>query len=915
MGFWNWCRRNPATAGILALFVLAAVGGTALAMLNHYRQRQAEEEARNLAAHRLAQLKLHPSGPVDTYGNDTALDGDSIEKLKKELLAAEAKRREYQVLATTLTLNQGLFFCDNGDPVQGLLWLARSFEIAPSDDTELRHYLRVSLAGWQRTLTPLRAMLPHKSRFVEVRLSPDGKVLATRWESAARLWDPFTGQPLCEKMPHEKDLGPFAFHPDGKVLFTANAEMDAGRFWEVPAGKPIGQPIPHPDGLDLIAFSPDGKLLAGTSLRGGKAQLWEAPAGKPVGPPLAHQDRIQALAFSPDGKLLATGGRDKLVQLWSAADGKPAAPPLKHDNAVEAVAFSPTSKALASLTRDGVFLWDVPAGKPLARALPHDRPEIPFIFHPQGTMLATVRGESVELFETTKGEPLRSIKHEGGILGLLFTPDGKALLTAGNDRLVQRWNPQDGASIGTPLLHPAPLQRMHLSSDGKTIVTVSDTVRRWDAETGQALTPLARHHPAGRFVEVSRDGLTLITQSDVERGGILVWDGNRNNPLSFLTPHNLAGRGVRQTPLFSRDGKLAVTINATAGLVQVWDAATGQPKGEPFKHDRVKAVALGGEDKLLATAGDKVVRLWDLTTGKLKGEPFALDSEINTVALHPDGSRLLAGCQDKLVRLWDVATGKPSPVALTHEHPLALAIYSADGKFVATADTGKTVRLWQSASGQPTVATLAHDDALTDLAFSPDGKLLATASADQTARLWDTTTGKLVGKPLAHQNSVESVTFSNDGRRLVTASADRTAKVWLVPDGTLAATLTGRNFLTAATFLGKGEIVAGGGLDNVMRFWDVAAGRPVGPVFTHPAGVLSVIPQPGGRLIATACADGAARFWLAPQAMPEEPERIRLWIELATAQTLDPRTHAMRALESTQWQERKERLDKLGGAP
>ena len=57
-----------------------------------------------------------------------------------------------------------------------------------------------------------------------------------------------------------------------------------------------------------------------------------------------------------------------------------------------------------------------------------------------------------------------------------------------------------------------------------------------------------------------------------------------------------------------------------------------------------------------------------------------------------------------------------------------------------------------------------------------------------------------------------------------------------------------------------------------------------------------------------------AHIWKVPRMPTGSPKHIVLWSEVRTGLTLDERGD-VRVLNATEWHERRERLEKLGGAP
>ncbi len=159
------------------------------------------------------------------------------------------------------------------------------------------------------------------------------------------------------------------------------------------------------------------------------------------------------------------------------------------------------------------------------------------------------------------------------------------------------------------------------------------------------------------------------------------------------------------------------------------------------------------------------------------------------------------------------------------------------------------------------------------MAHSSDGRSILTGGADRMARLWEAPTGRPIGPPLAHPGSVDSVAFSPDGKIILIGCRDQPA-----------------------------------------RLWDAATGQQIGQTMWHPYHSGAVAFSPDGRFLLTCGSETVSRLWDVPAPLPDDAPRLAAWVEAATGLELDERG-SVRALDRDAWQERRRRLEQLGGPP
>ena len=135
-----------------------------------------------------------------------------------------------------------------------------------------------------------------------------------------------------------------------------------------------------------------------------------------------------------------------------------------------------------------------------------------------------------------------------------FSPDGKRIVTASQDKTARIWDAATGKPIGEPLKgHEDAVMSAAFSPDGKRIVTASQdkTARIWDAATGKPIgEPLKGHEDAVMSAAFSPDGKRIVTASQDKTARI--WDAETGKPIGEpLKGHEVCGLARRSAPTAS----------------------------------------------------------------------------------------------------------------------------------------------------------------------------------------------------------------------------------------------------------------------------------------------------------------------------------------------------------------------------
>jgi DNA-binding SARP family transcriptional activator/WD40 repeat protein len=610
--------------------------------------------------------------------------------------------------------------------------------------------------------------------------------------------------------------------PDERTLAVGDAGPTVEFFDAVQRG-PIDA-VDVGSGTERAAFSPDGKTLAVVTSTGGLVAV--DVARRAVRGRVRAEASVDAIAFEPRGGELLTAEHDTdLHEFLVPRDpvtlaptgrrvptpGRDRAefPQISRPLSMFAMGFAPDGSGLVTTRDNGpTLLWD--RGLTTVRRYAIGGQAV--AVSPDGSVAALIKNSDDDNRGTISFLNLRSGSvrtgaggHHGSYktlyeaVGATFTPDGRSVVTVGNDSRLLIWDVAT-ASVRTALAETGdlPLRGPVLSPHGTTAYTTDRNrdVVVWDLSGSRRLDrpfTAGRGFPQWPWFAMSPDGRMLAVPSSSKTGvgdGIWLID---TPDLHVVRRIPLKLNGSSTPVAFSPDSKtLAVgTWNDDRTDVRLWDVRSGRMTAilrPTAANQRLVTLAFSPDGSLLVGGGGPVHRglvyVWSPATPNQPPGQFRTPGTVEELRFTPDGSHLVVSTgwgDGGYFVLWDTAAHRIGKAVRADDAGVLASGLSTDARTLITGGQTGIVRLWELPAGTPRGAPLTGFTGFADtVGLAPDGKTAVGADSAGNVLLWDVPTRSTIGDafpgPVAGRSAAAS--FTPDGHSVVVVSDTGEGWVW-----------------------------------------------------------------------------------------------------------------------------------------
>jgi len=299
----------------------------------------------------------------------------------------------------------------------------------------------------------MRILQAHQGLVLGLAFSPDGqRLVSTDTQGTICLWDCTYREPQILSLPSPVTHVPVygaAFSPDNRYLAVGIAARHTNDYpkegigiWDISTmqvryvatgGISAYQLVYHPDGRSLIASCfQDGSRLVRRDLV--EHRVW--PFAQP-------RNDIWQVAISHDGRWLGGAGNHSIIHVWSLPSGEIFSEGDCINGTISSLAFDPSGNRLVAVGTAKGWMWTHP--------------------HSWSAIIA-----------------LNQYSERAAI----FTPDGRKLLSAGDNPGVRQWNPDTWELEAEYRWSVGRVDRLAVSPDGSRAALGGDQgkVIVWDLE-------------------------------------------------------------------------------------------------------------------------------------------------------------------------------------------------------------------------------------------------------------------------------------------------------------------------------------------------------------------------------------------------------------------------------------------------
>ena len=273
-------------------------------------------------------------------------------------------------------------------------------------------------------------------------------------------------------------------------------------------------------------------------------------------------------------------------------------------------------------------------------------------YSPANSSLVASAGDNseIKLWDLRKGTVTTLGNHADTVNSIAFSPDGKFLVSGGDDYVIKLWDVQRKRHIVTREhitdRFRSQVKAVTFSADGEMIATAGRHAKLWNAHTRNEITTF-KHDEGVWAVAFSPDDKLLATGDD--SGHVNIWNLQNQRTVAQLYVDSNSVYAVQFSP-----NNQILAGGGYDGKVKLWKVPNWNSYGTLISNGTISEISFSPDSSTLAATGYKSVYLWTVGIGDTIATLTRHTDWVRAATFSPDGNALISSGADGTVRIWDV---------------------------------------------------------------------------------------------------------------------------------------------------------------------------------------------------------------------------------------------------------------------
>ncbi len=446
--------------------------------------------------------------------------------------------------------------------------------------------------------------------------------------------------------------------------------------------------------------------------------------------------------------------------------------------------------------------------------------------------------------------------HKESINMVKYSPTGKHIYSASEDKTIKMWDVSTGIDINTFNAHESGVNTISLSKDGSTLISgdKSGKIIIWDALTGKVRKQIAAHEGAVLTAKLSSDGQVIA--SGGEDKILKLWN------LSGDTIKTISGFSAPITNLaISPDNQRIITGGGKNNGVEVKlvDPEKGKILADALDNVKGSGAAMAYTKAIMT--GFALVG--NVANGRIgKGMTTIFVMSYSNIEFTDDGKKILfsqnlytpfiaekgkekdtGGASASIIELSEDRNSfgevsRPNRWAIPH--PRGVAVFNKDQTKVIV-NEARSIKVYDIENAEfpepgkkeavqyvpPVIKEIENIPTNTNwLALSPDYRTIVTSDDNRQLKLWDYESGRKIRDLQGYVQPALAVDMMPDGKHILVGSLDRNMTMWDITSGQLVRTFDRSSDVNNIDISSDGKYMATTAVNTkFLKIWNFKTGR------------------------------------------------------------------------------------------